>query len=217
MSTELNRLRKEYSLHTLDESSTENNPFDQFQLWFDEALESDIEEPNAMTLSTVNKDGIPSTRIVLLKGFGELGFVFYTNYQSQKGQDILANPNVCLVFWWKELQRQVRINGIADLQDRQSSEKYFHSRPVGSQLGAWASPQSRVIENREVLSEKFEAVKSKFANMDQVPIPDHWGGYVVTPNYFEFWQGRSNRMHDRIAFKLQSSTQDKWIKNRLAP
>ena len=213
----IEHLRQEYALKSLDEKDLSKDPFEQFAIWFEEARNAAVEEPNGMTLSTVDESGIPSARIVLLKGFGRSGFVFYTNYLSQKGHDIAQNPNVCLVFWWKELQRQVRINGTARKEDKNESEVYFQKRPKGSQIGAWASPQSQIVENRSVLAENYANLEQQFAGVEQLPKPEHWGGYVVVPNRFEFWQGRESRMHDRLIFQQSSEESSHWEVIRLAP
>lgn len=206
-------LRQEYAKHELDRDSVADDPIQQFQAWFDEALEAEVEEPNAMTLATTDATGRPAARIVLLKGLDERGFVFYSNYESQKGEQMNANPNVALVFWWEPLERSVRIEGTAEKLPEDESTEYFESRPHGSQLGAWASPQSRVIESREVLQKRLELVESEY-DEGEVPRPPHWGGYVVHPREIEFWQGRPNRLHDRLRYR---SMEDGWAIERLAP
>lgn len=207
-------IRKEYSSQTLLEKDVAANPIQQFQKWWDQAIASDILEPNAMTLATASANGLPSARIVLLKGFDEAGFRFFTNYASYKGMQLAENPKACLVFFWKELERQVRITGLVEKLPEQESDNYFHSRPIGSQIGALASPQSQVIENREWLEEEFK--KGKEAVHDgTVPRPPHWGGYVVKPVTVEFWQGRVSRLHDRIQYSLQED--GTWKMERLAP
>lgn len=208
----LAELRKEYTLSGLTEEKTSKNPFEQFTFWFDEAQKAEIEEPNAMVLSTVSPEGVPSARIVLLKQVDENGFVFFTNYRSHKGNDLESNPNGNLLFFWKELQRQVRIQGIVRKISKEQSADYFYSRPLESRIGAWASEQSSVIENREVLEERFLHFQEEFG--EEVPLPDYWGGYSLIPNYFEFWQGRPSRLHDRIAYVLEKSL---WVKKRLSP
>ena len=207
-------IRKEYIFQTLEESDTAGNPISQFENWWQQALESDIEEVNAMTLATVNANGKPSARIVLLKGFDENGFVFFTNYQSHKGSDINSNPNVSLVFFWKELERQVRIDGIAEAISAAESDIYFNSRPESSKIGAWASPQSTEIENRKVIENNAGKYEAEF-NGKEITRPPHWGGYIVKPGKVEFWQGRPSRLHDRIVYMLNGKNE--WKKVRLAP
>lgn len=206
-------LRQEYAKHELGRDNVDGDPIEQFQTWFDEALDAEVEEPNAMTLATTDATGRPAARIVLLKGLDERGFVFYSNYESQKGEQIAANPNVALVFWWEPLERSVRVEGIAEKLPEDESTEYFKSRPHGSQLGAWASPQSRVIDGREVLEKRLDLVESEYEE-GEVPRPPHWGGYVVRPREVEFWQGRPNRLHDRLRYR---QTDDGWALERLAP
>jgi pyridoxamine 5'-phosphate oxidase len=209
----IRKLREDYSLSTLDENDVHADPIEQFKIWLDESLKAMLPEPNAMTLSTVDSDQKPHSRIVLLKGIEKNGFIFYTNYKSDKGRDIESNPNVSICFLWKELERQVRIEGIAKKISSEASEEYFVSRPVKSQIGAVASEQSSVIENRAILEEKFEAL-TKLYSTGHVPMPDHWGGYVVEPTSIEFWQGRRSRLHDRIKYEKEKKN---WIIKRLAP
>lgn len=206
-------LRKEYSSQTLLEGDVDANPIQQFQTWWNQAIASELLEPNAMTLATASPDGLPSARIVLLKGFDQNGFVFYTNYESFKAMQLAENPKACLVFHWKELERQVRIMGVVAKVSAEESKEYFESRPIGSRIGAWTSPQSKVIPNREWLEEEFEKRKQEFSN-GEVPLPPHWGGYAVKPVMIEFWQGRFSRLHDRIQYTLEDGA---WKIERLAP
>jgi pyridoxamine 5'-phosphate oxidase len=207
-------LRKEYSSQYLLESHLAAHPIDQFSTWWQQALDSAVEEANAMTLATASPDGTPSARIVLLKGFDRDGFVFFTNYKSFKGMQMEENPKACLVFFWKELERQVRITGLVKKIDVEESDAYFESRPMGSQVGAWASPQSQVIEDREWLDEQYQKFAVKF-NGKEVKRPEHWGGYLVQPVIVEFWQGRPSRLHDRIQYTLEET--GLWKIERLAP
>src|ERR1700712_5734903 len=189
-------IRKEYTLHRLSETEVAKDPIMQFEHWWSEAVRSEILEVNAMTLATSSADGLPSARIVLLKGFHKTGFQFYTNYESFKGKQLLENPRACLVFFWKELERQIRITGLVEKVSRENSDAYFMSRPPGSRIGAWASPQSEVIESSEWLVQQANQFESKFAE-NPISRPPHWGGYLVRPVTIEFWQGRPNRLHDR--------------------
>lgn len=213
--TSLENLRENYQRNTLDIQDVAISPIQQFEIWFQQALESEIKEPNAMILATANAEGFPSARTVLLKGVSEKGFVFYTNYNSQKGTELAANPNAALLFLWLDLQRQIRIEGKVERLSFEESERYFQSRPKGSQIGAWASPQSQVIDDRSILKEKVEALKVQYAEVDQLPCPPHWGGFIVQPKRIEFWQGRPNRLHDRVAYQKQE--EGKWKIERLAP
>jgi pyridoxamine 5'-phosphate oxidase len=206
-------IRKDYQLKSLAESEVSKSPFDQFSIWWEEAVQSAIVEVNAMALSTVSLEGRPSSRIVLLKGYNEEGFVFFTNYTSHKGNQIEHNQHVSLLFFWKELERQVRIEGIASKIAAEESDAYFNSRPVGSQLGAWASPQSQKIADRDILNQELEKVSAQFQEQE-IPRPPHWGGYRVQPTSIEFWQGRSSRLHDRI---LYEQVDQSWQISRLAP
>lgn len=187
-----------------------------FYRWWDEVVDSEITEPNAMLLATVNADHKPSARVVLLKSATAEGFEFYTNYQSQKGLDMEQNPHVALVFFWKELERQIRIEGTVEKISKEKSQIYFQSRPRGSQIGAWASPQSKVITGRDILEEAVEKISDQFENVDPLPCPDHWGGYIVTPVMMEFWQGRPDRLHDRFKY-TKNEKEGNWSIDRLAP
>ncbi len=207
-------IRKEYIHHSLDESDVAAHPIKQFDLWWSELLQSKVDEVNAMTLATASADGFPSARIVLLKGYDEQGFVFFTNYNSYKGQQLEENPRACLVFFWKELERQVRVTGLIEKVSAAESDAYFHSRPHSSRIGAWASPQSQVIPNRELLKAKEEELKTAFEGKE-IPRPLHWGGYRVRPITVEFWQGRPSRLHDRIQYSLEED--GSWKIERLAP
>ncbi len=207
-------LRKDYQLHELWEKDLAVNPFHQFSKWFNEALASTLVEQNAMALATATKKGQPSVRFVLLKGFDERGFVFYSNYQGRKGKELAQNPSAALAFHWGELERQVRIEGQVEKVSNQESDDYFQSRPVGSRLGAWASQQSQVIRNRTVLKQRLEALTIQYANQD-IPRPPYWGGYRLIPTSFEFWQGRTNRLHDRLRYRQRSN--GSWLIERLSP
>lgn len=208
-------LRKDYTLQDLNETEVNPNPFVQFKKWFDQALSSNIPEPNAMTVATTTTQGKPSARMVLLKDFDERGFVFYTNYNSQKGQELAENPQASLVFWWAELERQVRIFGRVEKVSDAESDKYFYSRPFNSRLGAWVSNQSEVIESREVLEQRLQQLTEKYQNQD-IPRPSHWGGIRVIPREIEFWQGRSSRLHDRLVY-TRNRIDDSWKIQRLSP
>jgi pyridoxamine 5'-phosphate oxidase len=214
MPSDIAGIRKTYSQKTLSENDIEPDPVIQFDKWWQEALASDIDEVNAMTLATASADGIPSARVVLLKGFSEKGFVFYTNYNSYKGRQLMENPKACLVFFWKELERQVRITGIVDKTSAKDSDEYFYSRPLASQLGACVSPQSTIIENREWLENRFVEFENQISAAT-IHRPDHWGGYIIKPVIMEFWQGRPSRLHDRIEYSLQEN--GNWKIERLAP
>lgn len=206
-------IRKDYKQLSLDESDVSKEPIAQFARWWDEAVNSQLDEVNAMTLATATASGKPSARIVLLKGFDENGFVFFTNYNSHKAAEIANNPFVSLVFFWKELERQVRIEGTIQKVAAEESDTYFNSRPVGSRIGAWASPQSKVIASREIIEENVRALEKKFENTS-IERPEHWGGYIVKPELVEFWQGRPSRLHDRIQYR---ANKEGWVIERLAP
>lgn len=214
MSKNIADIRRDYSHKSLSEKDVDVNAIKQFKKWWDEAASSSIDEVNAMTLATASVDGLPSARIVLLKEVNDKGFVFFTNYESYKAQQLAENPKACLVFFWKELERQVRITGLIEKISGKQSDDYFQTRPESSRIGAWASPQSRVIENRDWLDEKFNELVNK---MEGTPIarPPHWGGYVVKPVVIEFWQGRPSRLHDRIQYTLEENGE--WKIERLAP
>lgn len=215
MERDLKDLRKSYEKFELTESNISDNPYHLFDEWFEEAKGSDsVDEANAMSLTTISEDGFPKNRIVLLKEIIDGSFVFYSNYESEKGNAIAKNSKVCLHFFWPGLERQVTIKGIATKVDRSISEAYYHSRPRGSQIGAWASKQSSVVEGRASLDDALKYYEEKFEG-HQIPLPDHWGGYAVQPYSIEFWQGRPNRMHDRILFENKSKSS--WTSKRLAP
>ena len=213
--TRIADLRKSYELGELDERHALTGPFEQFRQWFKEALEAEIPEPNAMTVATVGPEGRPSTRIVLIKGFDEHGFVWYTNYESRKGQELAVHPFAALQFHWVELERVVRIEGRVEKTSDEESDAYFHSRPLDSRIGAWASPQSQVIGSRAVLVANAAKFGAQFALNS--PRPPHWGGYRLVPERFEFWQGRKSRLHDRLVYSRGPASADEWTVQRLAP
>lgn len=208
-------LRENYTRGELDESSVDPNPIAQFKRWFRETQESGLKEPNAMTLATCTADGRPSARIVLLKHLDADGFVFYTNYESRKGRELAENSRVALVFYWAELERQVRVEGEARTISRRESEEYFDSRPKGSRLGALVSRQSAAVPGRKLLEDELRSLEIQFRDTDDVPCPEFWGGYCVTPASVEFWQGRPNRLHDRIRYFRGNGTE--WRLERLSP
>ena len=208
------RLRKEYTRSGLKESDAASDPIEQFRSWFDEALAADLHEPNAMTLATATPEGRPSARVVLLKGFDERGFVFYTSYVGRKSGELETNPNCALVFYWGELERQVRVEGRASRVSEEESDEYFGSRPRGSRLGAWASEQSRPVEGRGALEERLRGLEAEYEGRE-VPRPPFWGGYRVEPEVIEFWQGRENRLHDRLVY--HRSDNGEWGRERLQP
>jgi len=214
MSKSIADLRQEYSLQRLNKTEAHPNPFEQFTLWFDQAVATKLPEPNAMTLATATPDGKPSARMVLLKGYDERGFIFYTNYKSRKGQQLLANPWGAIAFWWTQLERQVRIEGQIEQVSPEESDAYFHSRPQDSQLGAWASEQSQVIDSREVLEQRLQQLKKEYENKT-IPRPPHWGGFRLIPVAIEFWQGRPSRLHDRLLY--QRTEEGSWMIQRLSP
>ena len=215
---DLGRLRREYGDRGLDVPDLEPDPISMFRRWLDDTVQAEVHEPNAMVVATVSADGRPSARLVLLKGLDERGFVFYTNQSSRKGEDIAANPAVSLLFPWHDLQRQVRVEGVASRVSAEESEAYFASRPRQSQLGAWASPQSEVVPSRAALDERYGGVLARFADADAVPLPPFWGGFRVAPDLVEFWQGRKGRMHDRLAYRRTGPAPGGgWAVERLAP
>jgi pyridoxamine 5'-phosphate oxidase len=214
MPPDLTGLRNEYAAHGLRRADLHSDPLQQFGAWFAAALAADIRDVNAMSLATATPDGKPSVRIVLLKGFDERGFAFFTNYDSAKAHELDANPHAALVFYWVQLQRQIRISGAVEKTSREDSAAYFHSRPIGSQLGAWVSKQSEAIDARQVLDARLTEMTERYEKGD-IPLPPHWGGYRVKPDRFEFWQGRPNRLHDRFRYSRQAD--GTWLIDRLAP
>jgi pyridoxamine 5'-phosphate oxidase len=209
----LRDIRTNYQKYDLSESSVRKDPFSQLSDWMDDAVKENVQEPTAMVLSTIDSEGNPESRVVLLKELKAEGLVFFTNYNSKKGQQILSYKHISVVFFWPELERQVRMKGIAEKISEKESEEYFLSRPIESQLGAWASPQSQVIEGRQILDNNYARYQHYFQN-NEIKKPPHWGGFLIRPEYFEFWQGRSNRLHDRIEYCKQV---DSWEIHRLAP
>lgn len=207
-------LRRNYAQQTLSETDVLHDPVAQFAVWFEEALSSRLIEPNAMTLATADRAGRPSARTVLLKGFDKQGFVFYTNYGSRKGQNLEENHQAALLFTWLELERQIRIEGAVEKVSQEESLAYFQSRPKGSQIGAWVSAQSSVVENRMVLEKRAAELKAEYEHVGVLPLPPFWGGYRLTPEYLEFWQGRESRLHDRICY---TRVGEEWKIGRLAP
>jgi pyridoxamine 5'-phosphate oxidase len=208
----LSNLRGKYSEKELSKNNVKKDPFKQFSLWMEDVLKLEIIEPNAMVLATSDENNIPSARVVLLKEVKEENFIFYTNYESKKAHDLSVNPNASLLFFWRELGRQIRISGVVSKTTTEESEKYFLTRPYDSQIGAWASKQSTVIQDRIFLEKKFEEMKKNYAS--EVPLPPFWGGYKLIPNRFEFWQGRQSRLHDRIAYIKHDNS---WDIVRLSP
>ncbi|KWC78226.1 pyridoxamine 5'-phosphate oxidase [Burkholderia cepacia] len=213
--TTLADLRINYSRASLDEADVAHDPFAQFDRWFKEALAAKLPEPNTMTLATVGADGRPSARIVLIKGVDERGFVFFTNYESRKGHDLAAHPQAALLFYWIELERQVRIEGRIEKTSAEESDRYFASRPLGSRIGAWASEQSAVIDSRAMLEAQEKAVSERYG--DNPPRPPHWGGYRLVPDSIEFWQGRPSRLHDRLLYTRDANASSGWSISRLSP
>jgi pyridoxamine-phosphate oxidase len=214
MNRDIQHIRSEYNTASLSETEANTDPIKQFDTWFKEALGAEVQEPTAMTLATATTDGRPSARIVLLKGFDSNGFVFYTNYLSRKGKEISKNPLGALLFFWGSMERQVRIEGTIEKISKEESERYFHSRPKDSQIGAVISPQSQEIPGRNALEQKWHETEAKYKDKE-VPKPAHWGGYILKPRLIEFWQGRPSRLHDRILYKKIDNKN--WKKVRLAP
>ena len=206
-------MRKEYELKVLSEKEITESPYDLFSKWYQEAIDNKLDEPYAFTLTTLNSNGFPEARIVLMRSFSDVGFVFYTNYKSNKGKSMALNPKVGINFFWQSLEKQIRINGIAKKLTEEISDTYFRSRPRESQIGAWASSQSETLTDRTYLEKQVQFYNEKFENME-VPRPEHWGGYLIQPEYFEFWQGRKSRLHDRIAYQLIDKV---WNTSRLSP
>ncbi len=206
-------IRTDYRRHSLSEQDVAADPIAQFTRWFDEAVNADVVEPNAMCLATATPDAYPSARMVLLKGVDARGFVFYTDYRSRKGQELADNPHASLCFFWAELERQVRINGAVQRVTRAESDAYFQTRPLPSRVGAWTSHQSMVLTDRAVLEAELAANETRFAT-GHVPLPEHWGGFRIVPEELEFWQGRESRLHDRIQFRREAGA---WVKRRLSP
>ncbi|NWF49618.1 MAG: pyridoxamine 5'-phosphate oxidase [Ignavibacteriaceae bacterium] len=213
MNKKISSLRIDYRKNELNINKVSKNPFEQFRKWFEEVIKAGILEPNAMTLATSSKNSVPSARTVLLKSFTKKGFIFFTNYSSRKARDIDENPHAAILFFWKEFERQVRISGRIEKVSKKISREYFNSRPFESRIAALVSHQSSVIESKKMLEEKFNLLKKKYSD-GKVPLPDYWGGYILIPDYFEFWQGRPNRLHDRIAYKKEKGN---WRKKILAP
>jgi pyridoxamine 5'-phosphate oxidase len=205
-------LRRDFTKTSFDEKDANNNPFKQFELWFEEAIKSAVNEPNGMVLSTANKKGRPSSRIVLLRGIDNHGFNFFTNYDSRKGKELKENPYASILFFWPELERQIRIEGKIEIAPAAISDEYFALRPRNSRIGASASPQSKVLKNRQELEKLVDAINAKYT--EEVPRPKNWGGFILKANYYEFWQGRQSRLHDRICYNLKKGN---WKKERLAP
>lgn len=214
MKNSLHSLRNDYKLKELNESDVDKDPMEQFRKWFGEMLLEDFKEPTAVTLATSTKKGKPSVRTVLMKDYSEDGFLFFTNYTSRKGKELTENPRAAMLFFWDKMERQIRIEGTVKKTDKTVSDTYFESRPRQSRLSAIVSPQSKVIANRRVLEKKVESLQAKYPDGTAIPRPAAWGGFVLKPTYFEFWQGRSSRLHDRIVYTLSKG---KWKRSRIAP
>lgn len=212
--SKISDMRENYDRAILDETHVDQDGMKQFHNWFEDARKENVIEPNAMILSTISKDGYPNSRTLLLKGLDDEGFIFFTNYDSTKAKEIAEQPNISLLFLWKKLQRQVRVSGIAQKISKEESEAYFHSRPKGSQIGAWVSPQSKVIDNKGILDSRKAELIEEYKDVDKLPLPDFWGGYKIKPQEIEFWQGRPDRLHDRLRYILLDG---KWKIERLAP
>lgn len=213
MNPTISDLRQEYCQQGIDQATLNPNPFEQFRLWFDQVCDAGLLEPNAMTLATVSAAGKPSARMVLLKDFDQRGFTFFTNYSSRKGEQLAQTPFAALVFWWAGLERQVRVEGSVEKVSDQESDDYFQRRPWGSRLGAWVSDQSQPIGDLALLDQRLQALETKYKDQE-IPRPSHWGGYRVMPTLIEFWQGRPNRLHDRLCYRRQA---EDWIIERLSP
>ncbi len=209
----VSKLRREYNLNKLTEETVHKNPYRQFEKWFNQVLKLHLKEPNAMVLATADGSAKPSARIVLMKGIDKKGILFFTNYDSRKGKELFNNPGASLLFFWAELERQVRIEGKVKKISKSESQKYFDSRPLESRIAAWASNQSGKIPSRKYLEDRYNVYKEKFLRK-KIPVPDNWGGYILVPDYFEFWQGRESRLHDRISYKKNKGV---WKISRLAP
>ena len=209
----LHQMRQEYAAGSLNETNMPHNPIEVFNVWLDFAINSGLTEPNAMTVATATPDGKPSARVVLLKEVNDKGFVFFTNYMSRKGRELIVNPEVAIVFDWHDIERQVRVEGRAEKLSIEESEAYFNERPEDAKIGAWASPQSKIVKDRDELEKHLEEIEEQFEDMP-VHRPSHWGGYLIRPSVIEFWQGRPSRMHDRIVYY---KTEDGWTMHRLAP
>ena len=210
-------LREDYSKGVLEEHQVLTDPMKQFERWFSEAIAAQLPEPNAMTIATASSKGVPSARTVLMKGLDDRGFIFYTNYESKKGRELIENNHASLLFFWPELARQVRVDGIAQKLSKNESQDYFNNRPHGSKLGAMSSNQSSVIENRAVIEDKYAELESIHEGQEFIEVPDFWGGFLIAPYRIEFWQGRSNRLHDRLQYSLEKEEPRVWKIERLAP